>query len=256
MQLWLSGNICRICTSFKIASEKADENYFNKEKIGVGNMKATKNHKMLKGLFLMVVLCALTTISQATLINGQNWADSVTSHTGAIQNYGGTMMDSSTESWVLGQSDADQTNNMHAWDFAEGDLDNVAGWRGGSANQEFVVKFDSALTDITGDDLVIRMYCGKKASASVFVSGDNSSWTSIGSIVGIPLQVPGKPGFLYDAAFDFSGQFSGDVHYVKVHRETVGASSGMFFDSFASVPEPATMFILGLGAVCLRRKKK
>ncbi len=224
-------------------------------KIGVGSMKVRQNNKMLKGLFLMVVVCSLAIIGQAALIDGQNWADSVTSHSSAIQNYGGTMMSSSTESWVLGKSDADQTNNMHAWDFTEGDLDNVAGWRGGSANQEFVVKFDSALTDIAGDDLVIRMYCGKKASASIFVSADNSSWTSIGSIIGIPLQVPGKPGFLYDAAFDFSGSFSGDVHYVKVHRETTGASTGMFFDSFASVPEPATMFILGIGALCFRRKK-
>jgi len=194
--------------------------------------------------------------SNAALISGQNWADSVTSYTSQVQNYGGTMMDGSTEFWVLGQSDADQNGNMHAWDFDDGDLDYVAGWRGGSANQEFVVKFDTALTDVAGDDLVIRMYCGKSAKASVSVSQDNTNWTSIGSIVGVPMQVPGKPGFLYDATFDFSGLFSGDVHYVKAHRDTAGASTGMFFDSFASVPEPATMSILGLGGLALVRRRR
>ena len=206
-------------------------------------------------LSMLIVVSMFSAGSDAALISGQNWADSVTSYTSQIQNYGGTIMDSTTEFWVLGQSDADQTGNMHAWDFGDGDMDYVAGWRGGSANQEIVVGFNAVLEDITGDDLVIRMYCGSKAKASVFVSEDNTTWTSIGSIVGTSMQVPGKPGFLYDAAFDFSGLFSGDVHYVKVHRETTGTGSGMFFDSFASVPEPATMLILGIGAVLLRRKK-
>jgi len=206
-------------------------------------------------LTMLIVVSMFSVSSDAALINGQNWADSVTSNTGQIQNYGGTLMDSTTEFWVLGQSDADQNGNMHAWDFGDGDLDNVAGWRG-SANQEIVVQFNTALSDIAGDDLVIRMYCGKNAKASISVSQDNTNWTSIGSIVGVPLQVPGKPGFLYDAAFDFSGLFSGDVHYVKVHREAAGASTGMFFDSFASVPEPATMLILGLGGLTLVRRRR
>ena len=202
-------------------------------------------------LIILVVVSMFSVSSDAALISGQNWADSVTSYTSQIQNYAGTIMDSSTEFWVLGKSDADQNGNMHAWD--AGDLDYVAGWRGGSADQEIVVKFDTALEDIAGDDLVIRMYCGSKAQASVSVSENNSSWTSIGSIVGVPLQIPGKPGFLYDATFDF-GSFS-NIHYVKVHRETIGSGSGMFFDSFASVPEPTTLFVLGIGAACLRRKK-
>jgi len=208
-----------------------------------------------KSIFV-VSICCLAASSQAALINGQNWADSVISYTSQIQNYGGTIMNDSAEFWVLGQSDADQNGNMHAWNFDAGDLDNVAGWRGGSANQEIVVEFDTALTNVAGDDLVIRMYCGKNASASVFVSQDNANWTSVGSIVGAPLQVPGKPGFLYDAAFDFSGLFSSDVHYVKVHRNTAGSSTGMFFDSFASVPEPATIAILGLGGLALVRRKR
>ncbi len=218
-------------------------------------MRVKKHCKTLNGLFLLLFVSVLATSSQATLINGQNWADSVAGYTSQIQNYGGTIMNSTTEFWVLGQSDADQTGNMHAWDFGDGDMDYVAGWKGGSANQEIIVGFNTALEDIAGDDLVIRMYCGSKAQASVSVSEDNANWTSIGSIVGVSMQVPGKPGFLYDAAFDFSGLFSGDVHYVKVHRETIDSGSGMFFDSFASVPEPATIFILGIGVALLRKKK-
>ena len=216
-------------------------------------MRVRQNCKTLNRLFSLLVISVLATSSQAVLINGQNWADSVTSYTSQIQNYGGTLMDSTTEFWVLGQSDADQDNNMYAWD--AGDPDYVAGWRGNSVNQEIVVGFNTALDDIAGDDLVIRMYCGSGAQASVFVSEDNSSWTSIGSITGSQGQVPGKPGFLYDAAFDFSGLFSGDAYYVKVHRDTAGPQTGMFFDSFASVPEPATMLILGIGAAFLRKRK-
>ena len=218
-------------------------------------MRVRQNYKTLNRLFSLLVISALATSSQAALISGQNWADSITSYTSQIQNYGGTLMDDTTKFWVLGQSDADQTGNMHAWDFDDGDMDYVAGWRGNSANQEIVVGFNTALDDIAGDDLVIRMYCGSKAKAIVSVSQDNLSWTQIGDITGVSLQIPGKPGFLYDAAFDFSGLFLGDAYYVKVHRETVGSGSGMFFDSFASVPEPATMLILGIGAVYLRRKK-
>jgi hypothetical protein len=215
--------------------------------------------KNLKSLMLLAIAAVALSgpSSQAALINGQNWADSVVSNTSQIQNYGGTLMDSGNyDFWVLGPSDADQTGNMHAWDFDDGDLDYVAGWRAGSANQEIVIGFNTALTDIAGDDLVIRMYCGSGAYASVWVSDDNTNWTQIGSIDGEPMQVPGKPGFLYDAKFDFSGSFASDVSYIKVHRETAGSGTGMFFDSFASVPEPATMLILGIGSVCLRRRKK
>ena len=207
-----------------------------------------------KSLMLLVVVLMFSVSSDAALIGGQNWADSVMSYTSQIQNYAGTLMDSTTEFWVLGQSDADQNGNMYAWDWSV-DQDTVAGWRSGAANQEIVVQFDIALEDIAGDDLVIRMYCGKIANASVYVSQDNTNWTSVGSIEGAMGQIPGTPGQLYDAAFDFAGLFSGDAYYVKVHRETIGSGTGMFFDSFASVPEPATLFVLGIGAACLRRKK-
>jgi len=191
--------------------------------------------------------------SYAALINGQNWADYVVSYTSNVQSYMGVYMSSSTESFVLGASDADQNGNMYAWD--AGDLDNVAGWRS-TANEEIVVGFNTAITDVAGDDVVIRLFCGSKAKANVYVSADKTNWTLVGNIAGATGQVPGTPGKLYDASFDLSGIFSGDVYYVKVYGTVSGSGTGMFFDSFASVPEPATLVILGLGtAACLRRKK-
>jgi len=218
-------------------------------------MKLKQNYKTRSILFLIFVSSLFATGGSAALINGRNWADSVVSYTSQIQNYGGTLMDSGTGYWVLGESDADQNGNMYAWDFDEGDLDYVAGWRSGAANQEIVVGFNTALEDIIGDDLAIRMYCGPNAQVSVSVSEDNSVWTNIGTVSGASGQIPGKPGYLYDATFDFSGLFSGDVYYVKVHRDIAGSQTGMFFDSFSSVPEPATVLILGIGAACLRKRR-
>jgi hypothetical protein len=213
-----------------------------------------ENYKMKTVLMLMVIGGLSVSGGSAAIINGQNWADTIVSYTSQIQNYGGTYMDSGTESWVLGVSDADQTGNMYAFDAA--DLDNVAGWRAAYADQEIIVGFNTAITDIAGNDIVVRLYCGPKASANIYVSSDNVNWVLIGNTTGSSDNVPGTPGYLYDASFDLAGLFFDDVYYIKVHRAASGAKTGMFFDSFASVPEPATLVILGLGAAaCLRRKK-
>ena len=211
-----------------------------------------KQSKVVGGCLVGLVVCVCASMGQAAYVNGQNWADSVVSYTSEIQNYNGILMSGATESWVLGASDADQDGNMYAWD--AGDLDVVAGWRSNAANQSLVVRFNETLADVAGDDLVIRMYCGPKSKASVSVSEDGVDWTTVGAIAGTPGQIPGSPGYLYDATFDFSGLFSGNAHYVKVQRVVAGPQTGMFFDSFASVPEPATMVLLGLGAACLRRR--
>ncbi|MFA5293173.1 MAG: PEP-CTERM sorting domain-containing protein [Phycisphaerae bacterium] len=212
-----------------------------------------ENYKMKSVLMLMVIGGLFSSCSFAALINGQNWTDTVVGYTSQIQNYGGTYMDSSTVSWVLGVSDADQNGNMYAFDAV--DLDNVAGWRS-AASQEIVVGFNTAITDVEGDDIVIRLFCGAKAKANVYASADNVNWTLIGNVAGSSGGTPGTPGNLYDASFDLSDVFFGDVYYIKVCGTTSGSGTGMFFDSFASVPEPATLVVLGLGAIaCLRRKK-
>jgi hypothetical protein len=169
--------------------------------------------------YLAALSSAFTGPANAVLINGQNWADSVPVWSGNVQNYAGVLMDAGTTWWLTSSGTASIT-----------------------------VYFDTALDDILGDDLVIHIYGGSKASASVWASSDNVSYTDIGSIGG------GTPGYFRDEVFDFGGAID-NVHYIRVDREVSGSKTGMFFDSFASVPEPATMLLLGMGVACLRRKK-
>jgi hypothetical protein len=227
--------------------------------------------------YLAALSSAFTGPANAVLINGQNWADSVPVWSGNVQNYAGVLMDAGTTWWLTGISDSDVDENGYAWD--EVDNDYVAGWRssgtasitvyfdtalddilgddlvihiyGGSKSSgtaSITVYFDTALDDILGDDLVIHIYGGSKASASVWASSDNVSYTDICSIGG------GTPGYFRDEVFDIGGAID-NVHYIRVDREVSGSKTGMFFDSFASVPEPATMLLLGMGVACLRRKK-
>lgn len=187
--------------------------------------------------------------ADARYVNGQNWADDVDSYTERIQRYGaggcsgGVFMEPNTIWWVLGTNDCDQNGDMDAFsEDANGELtidnDYVAGWRATNEGQEIIVEFDIGLSDVNdANDLVIRMYCGGKAHASVWVSTDSNDvndFVKVGDIVGTYGEIPGTPGMLYDAYFDFNGILTGDVYYVSVYRETTGSDTGMFFDSFAS----------------------
>ena len=204
-----------------------------------------------------VMLGTFAGSANARYINGQNWADRVDSYTEWIQRFGvggcggGVLMEPNTTWWALGTNDCDRNGDMDAWsEDANGeqtiDNDYVAGWRAANEDQEIVVKFDIGLSDVNdANDLVIRMYCGGNARASVWAStnsNDVNDFVKIGDIIGAYDEIPGTPGMLYDAYFDFNGVFTGDVHYVRVYREVAGSDTGMFFDSFASavVIEPST----------------
>ncbi|ARN55920.1 hypothetical protein [Sedimentisphaera salicampi] len=203
---------------------------------------------MKKAKTLTAFILTLAVLTNAEYIEGVNWADEVFSCTNRIQSWadgqcGGpgpnfiSLQTPQTSWWVLGQSDCDGNGNMQAWDFEEGDRDYAAGWRGGSqinAGQEIVVYFENSLEDNAGADLVIRLYCGPAAKASVYAGQSPDNLVQIGEIEGKLNDVPGKGGHLYDAEFDFSGKISQPVHFVKVFRETVGSQTGMFFDSFRS----------------------
>ncbi len=196
---------------------------------------------------LVVGFLGYSRSADAEMIGGQNWADAVTDYTANIQNYSGEIMSAATEWWVLGPSDADVNGNGYAWDDGV-DQDYVAGWRSNAPGEYLIVEFDTGLADVQGNDLVIHMYCGTSADASVLASVDGISYTEIGSLE------PGTPGYFSDEEFDFDGAFASDVHYVKVVRVANGPQTGMFFDSFASVvPEPGTMSLaaLGLGSLLI-----
>jgi len=214
--------------------------------------------RVIGSVILITVFGIFLEPAEARYIKGRNWADSIEHYTERIQNYGlggcsgGALMEPNTTWWVLGPNDCDEDGDMNAFtEDVNGELtidnDYVAGWRGGGAvnkNQEIILKFDYGLKDVPeANDLVIRLYCGGKARCSVWASAernDVNDFVKIGEVVGHYDEMPGVPGKLYNAYFDFNDVFLDDVHYLRVCRETIGADTGVFFDSFASatVMEP------------------
>ena len=199
-------------------------------------------------IMVCTVMIATAVAANASVIGDMNWADSVEDYSSKIQNYGGTIMTSSTEFWLTGPSDADCDSNGYAWD--SGDPDYVGGWRSNAPNEYMVVKWETAIPDVAGDDLTIRLYAGPATSANVLASVDGMDFTQIGTIGS------GTAGYLEDVMFDFAGKFANDVHYVKVLRVGNGPNTGIFCDSFAGVvPEPTTLTLLGCGVIALIRRR-
>ncbi|MCK5272189.1 MAG: hypothetical protein KAJ52_06410 [Sedimentisphaerales bacterium] len=208
--------------------------------------------KVFLNVVLSVIIVGVFSDSAvAGYVRGRNWADSVVSYTEYIQNSGfvpgseAELMAPSTTWWVLGPSDADVdpngTGNGYAWDPC--DMDYVAGWRyPNQPHQEIVVEFDISLDDVSdANSVVIHMYCGPYAEASVWAATDDDpdNFIQIGTIAGVEDGIPGTSGYFYDARFNFTID---NVRYIKVHRETSFGGTGMFFDSFASadVIEPTS----------------
>ncbi len=208
-----------------------------------------KTKRTLRLTAACAVLILTTVAANAGVIGDRNWADGVEARTGNIQNFAGIMMDASTEWWVTGPSDADADGNGYAWDV--GDPDYVGGWRSNAPSESITVSWMTGIEDGDGDDLVIRAYGGPGASANVLASTDGISFVQIGTIGG------GTPGYLRDELFDFAGSFGEAVEYVRVDRVGNGPQTGMFFDSFAGVvPEPASLVLLGFGALALIRRRR
>jgi hypothetical protein len=194
-----------------------------------------------------------TTILQGAVIEGWNWAESVTAYSDKIQNYGGILMDDSTTFWLTGEPDADVDGNGYAWD--DGDLDYVGGWRTSDTDQFITLCWEDGIADVTGDDLVLCLYSGSKASANVLASVDGIFFTQVGTVGG------GTAGILTQQYLDLDGLFGDQVvYYVQVQRVAIGAQTGMFFDAFgaASVPEPGTfmLFAIGLAGLFVFRRRR
>jgi hypothetical protein len=179
---------------------------------------------------LVALAVALCSTADAEMVGGQNWADDVADFNAGIQDYAGTTMDDSKAWWLTGAPD-----------------DYVAGWRGGGAADYIVMHWDSPLADEQGDDLVIRLFGGPKASALVLASVDGVDYTQVG-VLG-----KGSPEVYREERFDLGGQFDAGVSFVKVERTASGNGTGMFFDAFGSVsvPEPGIAAMSALGFACL-----
>ena len=188
-------------------------------------------------LSLAVVVIGLTAshVEAELVVDAWNWDNGVADCSSYLQNFTGTALDSNTQWWLTGVPDADSNN------------DYVAGWRSSAPDEYITMCWGSGIADIAGDDLVIRLYGGGKASAIVSASTDGTEFTQIGTIGG------GSQGVFEAEYFDFGGVFAGDVSYVKVERNADGSGTGMFFDAFgaAPVPEPGAIAILATGAIAL-----
>lgn len=189
---------------------------------------------------LVVVLTMAAADSHAEIIGDMNWADEVSTWTGSVQNYGGTVMDASTTWWLTGVPDA-------------ASQDTIAGWRS-SGSCEFTLYFETGLEDLIGEDLNVVAFAGGKNLATISASADGNNYVTIGTIG------KGIPEVLEEFWFDFDGLVD-DVHYVKFVRGAMGSGTGFFVDAVGgkvAVPEPSTLAMLVLGTVALmyRRLRK
>lgn len=209
------------------------------------------------GLLMLLSSTFGVRAASATVVGDQNWADSLAAWSGNIQNYSGTATGAVALAYVLGPPDCDVDGNGNAWD--PGDNDYVAGWKG-TGEASFTVCFETALLNIDGDDLAVKVYGGPNCRADVYGSADGSGFELIGSIAGAKGHFPGKAGFFHDAGaagldryvtLDFGAL--DNLHYIRFDRCASGQGSGMFFDAVGSVPEPATLFLLILGGAGLYR---
>jgi hypothetical protein len=168
-------------------------------------------------------------VLQGEIIDGWNWADDAFDYSDNIQNFAGTRVDDSTEWWLTGPADTRE-----------------AGWRSMGLEEYIVMFWQTGIPDLPGNDLVIHLFSGPGASASVLASPDAGSFTPIGTLGG------GAPQQFRTESFDFNNLFHGDIHYLKVQRETEGSGTGMFFDAFAgNVPVPETGIMIRVAAAAM-----
>ena len=191
---------------------------------------------------LTVASIAVVVAASASSVSAESiyWSDEAVDYSSNIQNFAGTLMDASTTWWVAGAPEGDT-----------GDF--VGGWRSNAPGEYIVVRWDTPIADMAGDDIVIQLFSGGKAGADVFASVDGIDYTQIGTLG------KGTASEIRQEWFDLDGQFASDVSYVKVVRTANGQGAGMFFDGFgAAVPEPATVALLAaiFGFIGICRHKR
>jgi len=153
----------------------------------------------------------------------------------------------------------DSTINILPSDYLELDIYCASGYSSSADNTFWALVVDTAYGTITGGVVHIPPapgmsdMLGQSAAADYFPGlepGEDGPWGSIGG----PPGSTADPGIYYDG-FEFHCEALGDA--VVRLLGTVDFSSWVVYDTqvIHQIPEPASMLLLGLGGLLLRRRK-